>query len=91
MPSGSATTRIAAPPRSGPVGSQRFRKKRESTTLSRPPSAKIAPPPPLPTSKVSPVELPSTKVRPWMVRWGRSSPQQLSEGRMTWASSQVFM
>ena len=39
-------TRIAAPPRSGPVRSQRLRSKTESCTRSRPPRTKTAPPPP---------------------------------------------
>ncbi|GAB3873427.1 hypothetical protein GCM10027610_140580 [Dactylosporangium cerinum] len=55
------STRIAAPPRSGPFWSQRLRTKRELTTLNRPPRTKIAPPPP--PSAVSPVELPSANVR----------------------------
>src|SRR5664279_4053367 len=40
-----ASTRIAAPPRSGPLVAQVFRTNTEFTTLSRPPRAKIAPPP----------------------------------------------
>src|SRR3954466_6077953 len=55
------STRIAAPPRSGPVRSHRLRRNVELTTFSRPPRTKIAPPPP--PSAVSPVELPSANVR----------------------------
>ncbi len=40
-----ASTRIAPPPRSGPFVAQVLRTKTDRTTLSRPPSAKIAPPP----------------------------------------------
>src|ERR1700753_400390 len=39
-------TRRAAPPRSGPVGSQRLEVKLLSITLTRPPRTKTAPPPP---------------------------------------------
>src|SRR5262249_7474199 len=55
------STRIAPPPRSGPDCSQRLRRKRELTTLNRPPRTKMAPPPP--PSNSWPVELPSTNVR----------------------------
>src|SRR5947207_2689161 len=40
------STRMAAPPTSGPVSSQLLPKKRALTALKRPPRAKIAPPPP---------------------------------------------
>ena len=52
--------RTAPPPRSGPLASQRLRMNVEPTILSRPPRAKIAPPPP---SSVAPVASPSAKVR----------------------------
>jgi hypothetical protein len=55
------SARTAPPPRSGPVGSQRFPTNFERTILSRPPRAKIAPPPP--PSYVDPVASPSAKVR----------------------------
>ena len=51
------SARTAPPPRSGPVGSQRLPVNVEETILSRPPRAKIAPPPP--PSTVSPVASPS--------------------------------
>src|SRR4029079_6908198 len=51
------SARTAPPPRSGPVGSQRLPVNVEETILSRPPRAKIAPPPP--PSEVSPVASPS--------------------------------
>ena len=54
------STRIAAPPRSGPLASQRLPVKRESMTFSWPPRSKMAPPPP--PSKSCPVELPSANV-----------------------------
>src|SRR3954452_13384167 len=57
----SESARTAPPPRSGPVGSQRLRANVERTILSRPPRAKIAPPPP--PSYVAPVAFPSAKVR----------------------------
>ena len=40
------SARMAAPPRSGPVESQRLPVKRASMTLSWPPRPKMAPPPP---------------------------------------------
>jgi hypothetical protein len=55
------STRSAAPPRSGPVGSQRLPTNREPMTENRPPRTKIAPPPP--PSVSSPVELPLANVR----------------------------
>ena len=55
-----SSARTAAPPTSGPVRSQRLLKNRELTILSRPPRAKIAPPPP--PSTVSPLALPSARV-----------------------------
>src|SRR5262245_18075670 len=82
------SARMPAPPRSGPVGSHTLRKKREFTTLNRPPRTKMAPPPP--PSVASPVELPSTKVRFWTVRRGWSWSWQC-EVVWTWAASQVFM
>src|SRR5437764_1483732 len=51
-----SSTRIAAPPRSGPVRSHSLRRKREFTTLNRPPRTNPAPPPP--PSVVPPVALP---------------------------------
>ena len=56
-----SSTRIAAPPRSGPVLSQRLRVNVEFTTESRPPRTNTAPPPP--PSSSDPVELPRVKVR----------------------------
>src|SRR5437763_3046511 len=56
-----SSTRIAAPPRSGPVRSHSLRRKREFTTLNRPPRMNTAPPPP--PSVVPPVALPSANVR----------------------------
>src|SRR5947207_889759 len=56
-----SSTRIAAPPRSGPVRSHSLRRKREFTTLNRPPRTNTAPPPP--PSVVPPVALPSANVR----------------------------
>src|SRR5215471_4557502 len=82
------STRMAPPPRSGPVESQTLRKNREFTTLNRPPRTKMAPPPP--PSVMSPVELPSAKVRFWTVSRGVSWSWQC-EVVMPWASSQVFM
>src|ERR1041384_3508303 len=64
------STRRAAPPRSGPVWSQRLRMNRELTTFTRPPRTKIAPPPP--PSVVSAVELPSVNVRFCTVSFGVS-------------------
>src|SRR3954452_19375279 len=64
------STRSAAPPRSGPLRSQRLPVNRELTTFSRPPRTKIAPPPP--PSTVSPVLLPSAKTRFWTVNRGVS-------------------
>src|SRR2546423_1249678 len=64
------SARIAAPPRSGPVPSQRLRTNRALTTLSRPPRSKMAPPPP--PSVLSPVELPSAKVMFWTTSCGVS-------------------
>src|SRR5581483_9680566 len=64
MPCHCSRARTAAPPRSGPAESQRLPVKRECTILSRPPRSKMAPPPPpLVTSAVRPVALPSVKVR----------------------------
>src|SRR5919206_5283532 len=53
--------RTAPPPRSGPVGSHRLPTNLESTIFSRPPRAKIAPPPP--PSYVAPVASPSASVK----------------------------
>ena len=72
------STRIAAPPRSGPVGSQRLRRNRELTTLNRPPRTKMAPPPP--PSSSWPVELPSAKVRFCTVSCGVSWSWQCDGG-----------
>jgi hypothetical protein len=82
------STRNAAPPRSGPVGSQRLRRNRELTTLNRPPRTKMAPPPP--PSVVSPVESPSTNVRFCTVSCGVSWSWQC-EVVQPCALSQVFM
>src|SRR5690606_20029543 len=82
------STRIAAPPRSGPVGSQRLRTNRELITLNRPPRTKIAPPPP--PSTVSPVASPSAKVRFCTVSRGWSWSWQC-EVVQPCAGSQVFM
>src|SRR4051794_10145753 len=65
-----SSARIAAPPRSGPVRSQRLRTNLELTTVSWPPRTKIAPPPP--PSVVSPVALPSANVRFCTTRCGNS-------------------
>src|SRR5919206_4837342 len=62
--------RTAPPPRSGPVGSHRLPTNLESTIFSRPPRAKIAPPPP--PSNVAPVESPSTNVRCWTTSRGET-------------------
>src|SRR5262245_42846299 len=62
------SARTAAPPRSGPVGSQRLSVNVASTILRRPPRTKIAPPPP--PSYVSPVESPLVKPRCWTTRRG---------------------
>ena len=67
--------------------SQRLLKKRELTTLSRPPRTKIAPPR---RPRLSPVELPSVKVRFWTVSCGWSWFWQW-EVVQTCAWSQVFM
>src|SRR3954469_25089628 len=53
------STRSAAPPRSGPVRSQRLPTKRELITAKRPPWTKIAPPPPPPWTKIAPPPPPS--------------------------------
>ena len=62
------STRSAAPPRSGPVESQRLAVKTLSTTFTRPPRTNTAPPPP--PSRRSPVLLPWVKRRPWIVSCG---------------------
>jgi hypothetical protein len=80
--------RMAPPPTSGPVSSQRLRWKYELTTLSRPPRTKMAPPPP--PSAVSPVALPSTNVRFCTVRRGWSWSWQCDVVHF-WAASHVFM
>ena len=63
----------------GPGRAQRLRKKRELTTLNRPPRTKIAPPPP--SSVSSPVELPSTKVRFCTVSAGGPGPGSATSSR----------
>ncbi len=68
------SARTAAPPRSGPVRSQRLSRKTESTIFSRPPRTKIAPPPP--PSYVSPVLLPSANVRCWTTSRGAAWSSQ---------------
>src|SRR5262245_47082216 len=60
-------TRNAAPPRSGPSPAHTLRKKRELTTLKRPPRTQIAPPP---ENSASAVESASTKLRFCTVRRG---------------------
>ena len=62
------SARTAPPPRSGPAGSQRLPVNVEWTIFSRPPRAKIAPPPP--PSKRSPVALPSASRRFWTTSCG---------------------
>jgi hypothetical protein len=61
LPSNWLSTRTAAPPTSGPRSSHTLLKNRELMILKRPPRTKIAPPPPPPL--VSPLALPSMKVR----------------------------
>src|SRR5262249_3058588 len=82
------STRMAAPPRSGPVASQRLRTNLELTTLNRPPRTKMAPPPP--PSVMSPVELPSANVRFCTASDGRSWSWQC-EVSQPCALSHVFM
>src|SRR5690242_9114636 len=82
-------TRIAAPPRSGPVWSHRLRTNRELITLSRPPRAKIAPPPPSSRTAGWPVALPSAKVRFCTVSVGVAWSTQCDVVHSS-ASSQVF-
>ena len=82
------STRSAAPPTSGPVGSHRFAVNTLSTTLTRPPRTNTAPPPP--PSYVSPVLLPCVKWSPWIVRFGVSWFWQCDVVQI-WAGSQVFM
>ena len=77
---------MAAPPRSGPVGSQRFPAKIELITLSWPPRSKIAPPPP--PSYCWPVEFPSLNVMFWMMSLGVAWSWQCDVVQ-TWAGSQV--
>src|ERR1022692_5047952 len=79
---------MAAPPRSGPVRSQRLPMKAELTTLSWPPRAKMAPPPP--PSKRSPVELPCANVMFYTVSLGVAWLSQC-EVVHTWRLSQVSM
>src|SRR4051794_36611488 len=79
--------RIAAPPRSGPVVSQRLPVKTVLTTRTRPPRTKTAPPPP--PSVSSPVELPSRRVRFCSTSLGESWSWQC-EVVQPWAWSQVF-
>src|SRR4249919_1787678 len=87
------SARIAAPPRSGPVGKQRLPMNRESTTLSWPPRSKMAPPPlgPPKSSLVCwAVELPSLKVMFCTIRRGHCWLKQ-SEVAVPSAGSHVFM
>src|SRR5690348_2510798 len=79
---------MAAPPRSGPVESQRFPVKMELITLSWPPRSKIAPPPP--PSYCWPVEFPSRSVMFWMTSRGVAWSWQCDVVH-TWAGSQVSM
>ena len=83
-----SSTRMAAPPRSGPVRSQRLPTKCELTTLSRPPRTKIAPPPP--PSVRWPVASPSVKVKFCTVNCGWSWLLQC-EVVQPCSMSQVFM
>src|SRR6478672_3601222 len=75
------SARIAAPPRSGPVGKQRLPMNRESTTLSWPPKSSLA---------CWAVELPSLKVMFCTIRRGHCWLKQ-SELAVPRAGSQVFM
>src|SRR5689334_10368606 len=87
------SARIAAPPRSGPVGKQRLPMNREPTTLSCPPRSKMAPPPlgPPKSSLVCwAVELPSLNVMFCTIRRGHCWLKQ-SELAVPSAWSQVFM
>src|SRR5450432_204343 len=84
----SLSARMAAPPRSGPVESQRLLKNFELTTLSWPPRAKIAPPPP--PSKCCPVELPFSRIMFWTISTGLAWSWQCDEVH-TCAGSQVSM
>src|ERR1022692_121379 len=81
------SARMAAPPRSGPVESQRLPMNRELTTRSRPPRSKIAPPPP---SKWCPVEFPPANVRLRTVSRGLDWSWQC-DVVYTWCGSQVSM
>ena len=81
------SARTAPPPRSGPVGSQRLRRKVEPTILSRPPRAKMAPPPP--PSYVSPVASPSAKVMFCTTSRGRAWSSQCDVVQVC-CGSQVF-
>ena len=80
------SARTAAPPRSGPVGSQRLRENVELTIRSWPPRSKIAPPPP--PSKCWPVELPAVKAMFWITSRGVAWSWQC-EVVHTWAASHV--
>ena len=80
--------RTPAPPRSGPVASQRLPVKVALTMRSCPPRSKIAPPPP--PSKSWPVELPSAKPMFWTVSRGVAWSWQC-EVVHTCAWSQVSM
>src|SRR5579859_526339 len=81
------SARTAAPPRSGPVASQRLCTNLELTIRSRPPRSKMAPPPP--PSVMSPVELPPAKVMFWTTSSGVSWSWQC-EVVQPWALSHVF-
>ena len=80
--------RMAPPPMSGPLGSQRLDENTALTMRSRPPRAKIAPPPP--PSNRSPVEFPSSKARFWTTSSGEDWSWQCDVVH-TCAGSQVSM
>ena len=82
------STRSAAPPRSGPVGSHRLAVNLLSITFTRPPRTNTAPPPP--PSDRSPVLLPCVKCRPWIVSCGWSWFWQCEVVQIC-AGSHVFM
>src|SRR6266487_3607981 len=88
LPWYSLSARMAAPPRSGPVASQRLPEKCELITLSLPPRAKMAPPPP--PSKCFPVELPWANVIFCTTSLGLAWSWQCDVVN-TWCGSQVSM
>ena len=87
MPLNWLSARTAAPPTSGPVRSQRFPAKRARMMVSRPPRAKIAPPPP--PSTVWPVASPPWKAMSFTTSRGVNWFWQWSVVQ-TCARSQVF-